>query len=131
MGVSKIRTKLEELSKTDVYSMMLFVLYKINDLPEYSTLSELCYLLDNKSLMNLLEYYGGKTITIPTKEEMKDVLNALLLYQLINIEGKEYKDAVEEINSPEYNENKTLEIYKKVVEIMEKYTFISREGGNV
>ena len=131
MGVSKIRTKLEELSKTDVYSMMLFVLYKRNDLPEYSTLSELCYLLDNKSLMNLLEYYGGKTITIPTKEEMKDVLNALLLYQLINIEGKEYKDAVEEINSPEYNENKTLEIYKKVVEIMEKYTFISREGGNV
>jgi len=131
MGVSKIRTKLEELNKTDVYSLMLFVLYKTTDIPEYSTLSELCYLLDQKCLSNLLEYYGGKTITIPTKEEMKNVLNALLLYQLINIEGKEYKDAVEEINSPEYNESKTVEIYKKVVEIMEKYTFISREGGNV
>ena len=131
MGVSKIKTKLEELNQTDVYSLMLFALYKMNDIPEYSTLSEMCYLLDHKSLINFLSYYGGKTITIPTKEEMKDVLNALVLYQLINIEGKEYKEAVEEINSAEYSETKTLEIYKKIVEIMQNYKFISRGVDNV
>lgn len=131
MGVSKIRTKLEELNQTDVYSMVLFALYKIKDIPEYSTLSELCYLLDHKSLINFLTYFGGKTITIPTKEEMKDVLNALLLYQFINIEGKEYKEAVDLINSAEFSEAKTQEIYKKIVEIMQKYNFISRGIDNV
>ena len=46
---NNIKTKLEELKATDIYSMMLFALYKIKDIPEYSTLSGLVYILNKES----------------------------------------------------------------------------------
>ena len=52
---------------------------KIKDLPEYSTLSELAYILDKKSLLKLCEYFGGITMTIPTIEDLENLTKSLLL----------------------------------------------------
>ena len=60
---TEIREALNRLNKTDVYSMLLFIIYKMRELPEYSTLSELIYVLDNENFIKFLNYYGGKTIT--------------------------------------------------------------------
>ena len=41
---SKIRATLDTMHLSDIYSLMLFVMYKVQDIPEYAVLSELCYL---------------------------------------------------------------------------------------
>ena len=43
---TSIKSKLDSLHLSDIYSLILFVMYKIQDIPEYAMLSELCYLLD-------------------------------------------------------------------------------------
>ena len=84
--MSRISKELETLKKRDIYSLMLFALYKLQDIPEYSSLSELAYILDKDNLFNFLSMYGGMTITIPTVQEMQKMLDALLLYEKIHFD---------------------------------------------
>lgn len=117
-----IKKELNTLSLSDVYSLMLFVLYKVQDIPEYAVVSELCYLLDSRSLTRLFTYFEGKTITIPTKEEFQVLTNALLLYQKVNIEGKSFVDAQKELKIPTANQKaKVTNLYLKIIPIMNNY----------
>ncbi len=54
-----IKNNLEKLKERDVMSLLMFCLYKLVDIPEYSSLSELCYVLDKNNLYNLCEFFGG------------------------------------------------------------------------
>ena len=120
---NSIKTNIEQLSENDIYSLILFSLYKIREIPEYSTLSELVYILDRKSLYNFLECFGGMTIKVPTVNELKVIINALLLYQLVDIENKDYQTSLKSI-SDEMISKKELEIcYIKLKSILENYTF--------
>ena len=40
-GKGNIIKALEELDKKDIYSLILFVLYRLKEIPEYSTFSEI------------------------------------------------------------------------------------------
>ena len=80
-----IKEELNKLRTNDTYSLILFVLYKLRDIPEYSGVSELAYTLDENNFLNLCEYFGGLTITIPTIKEIRDIVDALLLYQYVDI----------------------------------------------
>lgn len=122
--------KLEDLTITDIYSLVLFAIYKLGDVPEYSSLSELSYLLDKKSFFNLIEYYGGTTIKIPTQKEFKKVLNSLLLYQLVNLEGIEFTQAFKLLDD-EYQVKATKDEYFRLVEILEKHNFKREEEERV
>jgi hypothetical protein len=68
-----IKEELNQLRTNDTYSLILFVLYKLRNVPEYSGVSELAYVLDESNFLNLCEYFGGLTITIPTVKEIKDM----------------------------------------------------------
>lgn len=81
------KTDYNNLHLSDIYSLMLFVLFKIRDIPEYSVLSEMCYLLDGNNMTRFLAYFAGKTIKVPTEKEFSTLASALLLYQYVNIEG--------------------------------------------
>lgn len=116
------REKIESLEKTDVYSLILFAIFKMKDIPEYSTLSELAYILDKESLFNFLEYYGGTTIRVPTLQEFNVVIRGLLLYQAVNLEGVDFSKAFKNIES-EYQNNDTKETYFKLVKVLDKYDF--------
>jgi hypothetical protein len=116
------KEKLDSLEMTDVYSLMLFSIFKMKDIPEYSTLSELAYILDKESLFNFLEYYGGTTITIPTIHEFNQIIRALLLYQAVNLEGVDFNKAFKNLES-EFQTNDTREAYFKIVSILDKYDF--------
>ena len=67
---SSIKQNLNNLHLSDIYSLMLFVMYKIQEIPDYAVLSELCYLLDGANLTRLLTYFAGRTVTFPTEKEM-------------------------------------------------------------
>lgn len=119
---SNIQATLDSLKTTDIYSLILFALYKMEDVPEYSTLSELVYLLDKDSLFNLLEYYGGLTIKIPTKYELETIVNALLLYQFTVIDKMEMEDALPLLNE-RINQKDILNAYSKLIGILNDYNF--------
>lgn len=118
-----LTTNLNALKEKDLYTLLLFVLYKTKDIPEYSTLSELAYLLDKNSLLTLCEYYGGLTITIPTITELEMILNALLLYQKVDIEKQDLKEQLKMFNLPNEDRKKLLAAYEEVKRTVANYNF--------
>ena len=117
-----IKANLNLLHLSDIYSLMLFIIYKIQDIPEYAVLSELCYLLDGANLTRLLTYFAGKTITIPTEDEFTTLTNALLMYQYINIEGTSLTEAQNRLtDATTKQKEKALELYLQIIPIMKQY----------
>lgn len=120
--MATVKKDVSALRSVDVYSLVLFTLYQIKDIPEYSTLSELAYILDKPNLLLLLEYFGGTTIRIPTKEELQTVISTLLVYQYVNIEHMTYTKAISMLNGisrSQYREIK--ELYDKVCKVLDRY----------
>ena len=81
---SEITASLNNLSKEDTLSMLLFTLYKLKNEPKYSVLSELCYILDSDNLNKFLSYFGGTTIKVPTARELRLLVQAMVLYQHVD-----------------------------------------------
>ena len=93
----RLKEELQKFKETDMYSLILFTLFKIKDIPEYSTLSELVYILDKDSLLKLCEYYGGLTIKIPTIEDLEGLVYSLVLYEAVDIKQQSFDEALKEI----------------------------------
>lgn len=113
----------EQLKEKDIYSLLLFALYKLKEIPEYSTISELSYILDKDNLLTLLTYYGGMTIRIPTLREFKLVLNALLLYEYVHLEGIDFEKALVKLRKEDWQLKEIRKIYGPLCEILDKYEF--------
>ena len=120
--------KLEMLKVNDIYSLMLFAIYKMKDIPEYSTLSELSYVLKKDSLLNFLEYFGGMTITVPTITELKTVIKALLLYQYVKLENIEYNKAVKLIDLEEIKLKEIKKYFCVISDILDKHEFTRNQN---
>ena len=120
---SYLTSVLEKLSEKDIYSLMLFVTYKLKDDKKYSTLSELVYTLDKKSLLNFLSVFGGLTITIPKINDLKLVTNGLLIYQLVNLENIDLDVAIKEVNRGEFSEEELKNTYLTICEALSNYEF--------
>lgn len=125
---TNIRKELDSMRLSDIYSLMLYVLYKVQDIPEYATLSELCYLLDGDNLLRLLTYFSGKTIKIPTEKDFVILIDALLLYQYINIDHNSTADAYKKLGDISMKQQDAItELYTKLIPILNNYN-INRSG---
>lgn len=122
----RIKEYVTTLKEADVYSLMLFAMFKLRDVPEYATLSELVYILDKNSLLKLCEYFGGLSIKIPTIDELESILYSLLLYQYVNVEDMEYDDALKIIGYKSSDLRKIKSDYVKICEVLDKYDFTKR-----
>ena len=111
---------LRKLNEVDTYSLILFVLYKLRDIPEYSCISELAYILDKDNLLKLCEYFGGTTITVPKLEE---VIQSLLIYQYIEIDKMSFEEAVQASGQKTRDIRTIRKNYNKVKEVLERYKF--------
>lgn len=119
---TSVRYNIDNLKLSDVYSLMLFAMYKIQDIPEYAVLSELCYLLDGHGINRLMTYFAGKTVTFPSEEEFVNLANALLLYQYINIENKSMGVAQELLAGYTAKQKEAAtDLYLKLIPIMKQY----------
>ena len=117
-----IKKSLNNLHLSDIYSLMLFILFKVQEIPEYAVTSELCYLLDGANMTRLLTYFAGKTVTFPTETEMTVVTNALLMYQYINIDGETFTAAQNKLGDLTKKEkDKVTELYVQMLPIMKQY----------
>jgi hypothetical protein len=123
----RIKERLLTFKDVDIWSLMLFTLYKIKDLPEYSSISELAYILDKDNMLKLCEYFGGLTIKIPTIDELEEIVYALVLYQYVNIDGMEYDDAVKMLGEKSSNLRSIKSSYLNVCEVLKNYEFSKRD----
>ena len=123
----RIKERLLTFKDVDIWSLMLFTLYKIKDLPEYSPISELAFILDKDNMLKLCEYFGGLTIKIPTIDELEEIVYALVLYQHVNIDGMEYDEAVKLLGEKSSNLRNIKSGYLKVCEVLNNYEFNKRE----
>lgn len=123
MSIKKELTKLNEI---DIWSIMLFALYKVKDVPEYAGLSELAYILDKKNLLKLCEYFGGCTITVPRIDELEMLLYGLLLYQYVDVERMELEDALELIQTDTIDKKDIRQSYIKIKDVLNNYELTSR-----
>ena len=124
----KIKEELAKLKDIDVYSLMLFAMFKLRDIPEYASLSEMVYILDKDSLLKLCEYFGGLTIKIPTIEELESIIYSLVLYQFVNIDGMDYDDAVKIIGHKSSQLRQVKSDYVRICDILDKYDFSRGES---
>lgn len=122
----KIKTEIEKLKSIDIYSFMLFALYKIKDIPEYSALSELSYVIDKENLLKLCEYFGGVTIKIPTIEELESIVYALVLYQYVDIDKIPFEKAIKIITDSTENVKSVKLAYVQIKEILSNYSLTER-----
>lgn len=119
---NSIKKNLNTLHLSDIYSLMLFILFKVQEIPEYAITSELCYLLDGANMTRLLTYFAGRTVTFPTESEMTIVTNALLMYQYINIDGETFTAAQNKLEKLTKKEkDKVTELYVQLLPIMKQY----------
>ena len=119
---NNLKDTIDKLQLSDIYSLMFFILYKTQDIPEYATVSEMCYLLDGNNMTRLLTYFAGKTITIPTAAELSILINSLMLYNSINLKGNSFAEAVEKLeNVTEKQKEKIVELYLKIIPVMKEY----------
>ena len=117
-----IKKDLNSLHLSDIYSLMLFILFKVQEIPEYAVASELCYLLDGANMTRLLTYFAGRTITFPTESDMRIVTNALLMYQYINIDGETFTAAQNKLeNLTKKEKDSVTELYVQLLPIMKQY----------
>ena len=119
---NNIKKNHNSLHLSDIYSLMLFVLFKVQEIPEYAVTSELCYLLDGANMTRLLTYFAGRTVTFPSEAELAIVTNALLMYQYINIDGETFTAAQNKLeNLTKKEKDKVTELYVQLLPIMKQY----------
>lgn len=125
--MAAIKDNLESLQEKDIYSTMLFCLYRLIGTAEYSSLSELCYVLDKENLLNLCEYFGGQTIRIPTLGELENLIHALLLYQKVKIDRIPYEEAFKQLDPSVKDLPAIRRFYKTFCEVLTDYEFKVRD----
>ena len=119
----RLKEDLAKLNEVDSYSLILFVLYKLKDIPEYSAISELAYVLDKGNLLKLCEYFGGLTIRIPTIDEFEEVVHSLLLYQYVDINHMSFDEALKLLGNRTTDVRIIKRNYNKIKHLLENYTF--------
>ena len=118
LGPSYSTDKLMQSVETerDVFFLVQVALAQMLNNPNLSTTAELFYLLDRKSLLNLITYYGGQTITLPTKEEMLEALNYFTLYYYYEIKGLSFNEALDKTNLPKIHNRRYQVRYRRFME---------------
>lgn len=85
---------LDRLTSQDTMSAAIALLYSLKGIPEYTILSELPYILDYDNFIKFIKYYEGRTIRIPTFDEISQIFKILTLYQKSRVEKLPWNEAM-------------------------------------
>lgn len=96
MAGNNMKKALEALERKDVYSLLLFALYRLRNVPEYATLSELAFVLNHDDLPRFLKVFAGATLKVPSMKDLETAMAGLLTVQAADVEGKPLATAIRE-----------------------------------
>ena len=111
---------LDNFKEKDLYSIILYAIYKNTQDPRYSTLSELIYTLDKNSLLNFCSIFGGITITVPTLDQLNLYTNTLLLYQKV-ANGWSISEAMKSLDIDQKDKEKILDLFFIIKDSVNEY----------
>lgn len=109
------------LNDNDIYSLSMFLLYKLSEIPEYTTISELPYVLDKKNLLRFCDYFGGSTLKVPTTDEIQSLMCLLMLYQNVKVDKIDFNTALALIGYNEKDVNKIKKSFEKLCKVLDDY----------
>lgn len=119
------------LEKEDTLSLAMTMLYFISKDDNYSATGKLSLLLDQRSFINFIKYYGGKTIKVPTFQQLSEMLKYVLIYQYHYIENLNWDESIKlsglQIKSQEEKE-KVIRKIEGFDMYLRKYNFDIKEG---
>ena len=115
-----IKTNVQKLREKDLYSLIMYAIYKCTGEPRYSTLSELIYTLDRESLLKFCAVFGGTTIKVPTIDELKIFANGLLVYDLVS-KGSTVSAAWSATGLDSKYKKDVLKAYSTILDVMKDY----------
>lgn len=119
-----VNKKIDSLKTKDVYSILMFLLFRTEEIPEYAVLSRLAYVMDKEVLLTLCELFGGMTIKIPTMDELEKLLTAMTIYSRVDLDKEDKEQVFEEITEKYKNKIPPvtiIKLYEQLHDIMENY----------
>ena len=127
MKQSDFEKKLNKaLSEEEHYVLNILLLSYLTEDDSYKDVAALCFMFDDYSnFKKFVKYYVGKTIKVPTQDELKLSLKHLLLFQYVKIDGKDFDDSFKKLNLKDYGVDK--ENAKITIDKFYKYI---KENGN-
>lgn len=117
---NNILDSLNKLKEKDVYSKLLMILYRLKDDEKYSTLSYLIWALDKDSLLNFLTIFEGVELKVPKIYDLKLIVCALQVYQLVQLESKELDESINEVATNEISIEDLKDAYFRICSIVEE-----------
>ena len=102
----------------DLYYVALIILSNLKS-EDYSHIAELSILLDRSSFDNLLNYYQGESIKVPTKSEFKSVIESISIYYYYVLLEKTWYQTLSKLGISHKDKDESNRIwnnYKKLVE---------------
>lgn len=125
--MSNFSIDLSSLKREDVFSVATALLYSLKDSSKYSTISELFYILDYDNFINLIKYFGGQEIRIPSSEEVAGTLKILLLYQYNKVENLEWSESLKKSGIKEEESLVARNQLRSLERIFQKYDIGKRK----
>jgi hypothetical protein len=124
-----IEEKLDEYLKTEseleakIFYQLSLLVYKLN-CPE-NDLHIMAKILPPEHLKNLINYYDGDTMKLPSKEQFHESLMLGITYYLKKIKGMSWTDIKEFLDLPEHNKNliSAISLGGKINKIDDRITY--------
>ena len=113
-------SELDDFTSRDIYSILMYAIYSCTKDPEYATLSELIYTINEKDLLKLCAIFGGTTIKIPTLNELKLYLKALMICNDV-LHGTDFDVAYNKAELNNSQKAEVLKIYNILSKVIQSY----------
>lgn len=108
MKQSSFEKRLNKVLKEEEHYVLniLLLSYLTND-ESYKDIAELCFMFDEYSnFKKFIKCYGGKTLKIPTQEELRLALKHLLLFQYVKIDGIDFDKSYDKVKLKDFKVSK-------------------------
>lgn len=100
MKQSDFEKKLNKaLTEEEHYVLNILLLSYLTNDESYKDIAELCFMFDEYSnFKKFIKYYGGRTLKVPTQEELRIALKHLLLFQYVKIDGADFDKSYKSVD---------------------------------
>lgn len=127
MTKNNMRDSLNKMSEKDIYTLLLYLVYRLSEDEEYSTLSYLIWALDKENLLNFLRMFENTTIKVPSIADLKSLTTALDVYRRVDINEEDLSSVLEDTLTEDFTKETLMELYRKIKVPCEEFLSVKRE----
>lgn len=84
------------MTERDINAFALMMLSLLRDTPEFGATASLAYILNREDFDNLIDMFGGQTFRVPTRDEVRRALGAIMYYHYREVQHRNKVTALRE-----------------------------------